>query len=71
MTAPRFHVSSYCDNGGCVAVAISSDETITVRDEKHADAPVLSFTAAEWDAFVAGVKGGEFDRAALKSLRAV
>jgi hypothetical protein len=34
---------------------------IAVRDSKHPEGPVLLFTQAEWDAFVAGAKGGEFD----------
>jgi hypothetical protein len=34
---------------------------IRVRDSKRADSPVLSFDAAEWRAFVAGVRNAEFD----------
>ena len=34
-----------------------------MRDSKDPDGPVLAFTAAEWEAFVAGVKDGEFDLA--------
>jgi Domain of unknown function (DUF397) len=37
------------------------DDAIAVRDSKHPDGPVLLFTRAEWDAFVAGAKDGEFD----------
>jgi Domain of unknown function (DUF397) len=44
----------------CVEVAFV-DGAIAVRDSKHPDGPVLLFTQAEWDAFVAGAKGGEFD----------
>lgn len=51
------------DNGGqCVEVAVTS-EVIGVRDSKDPDGPRLVFTPAEWDAFLAGVKTGEFDRA--------
>ncbi|WP_405084823.1 DUF397 domain-containing protein [Microbispora sp. NBC_01389] len=32
-----------------------------VRDSKNPDGPVLAFTQSEWDAFVGGVKDGEFD----------
>jgi hypothetical protein len=32
-----------------------------VRDSKDQAGPILVFTPAEWSAFVAGVKGGEFD----------
>jgi Domain of unknown function (DUF397) len=36
--------------------------TIHVRDSKAAPAgPVLSFTHAEWIAFLAGVRSGEFN----------
>lgn len=38
------------------------DEEIHVRDSKDRDGPVLVFTGKEWDAFLAGVKAGEFDR---------
>lgn len=61
--APRiFMISTYCAHGGCVAVAKLPDGGRVVRDAKAADdGPVLEFTAAEWTAFVAGVKDGEFD----------
>lgn len=34
---------------------------ILCRDSKDPDAPVLRFTTEEWNAFVDGVKAGEFD----------
>lgn len=37
-------------------------DTIRVRDSTNPDGRVLSFTAAEWDAFIGGVRNGEFDR---------
>jgi hypothetical protein len=37
------------------------DGGIGVRDSKNPNGPQLSFTRAEWAAFVAGVRGGEFD----------
>jgi len=61
------------DGGNCVEVAevngtINAPEhktghakLIAVRDSKNPDGPVLYFTQAEWDAFVAGVKDNEFD----------
>jgi len=33
-----------------------------LRNSRDPNGPVLVFTAPEWDAFVAGVKLGEFDR---------
>jgi hypothetical protein len=38
-----------------------SDYVITLRDGSDPDGPVLVFTPAEWEAFVAGVRDGEFD----------
>jgi hypothetical protein len=53
-------LSSY--NGNCVEVAGLAGETIRVRDSKNPRGGVLNFTQAEWDAFVGGVRNGEFDR---------
>ena len=44
----------------CVEVAFVG-EAIAVRDSKDTTGPVLVFNQAEWDAFVGGVKDGEFD----------
>ena len=49
-------------NGNCVQVAGLSDSIIRVRNSRDVNGPVLNFTAAEWDAFLAGVRNGEFDR---------
>jgi len=55
-----FKKSSYSQgNGNCVEV--KKAETITVRDSKDKTGPILMFTIAEWDAFIRGVKDGEFD----------
>lgn len=51
--------SSRCGNNACVEVA-EVDGRILVRDSKNPDGPVLSFTVAEWRAFVDGVGVGEF-----------
>ncbi|MFF3665521.1 DUF397 domain-containing protein [Microtetraspora malaysiensis] len=48
-------------NGNCVEVAELPDGQIGVRDSKNPDGPVLVFTPGEWDAFIGGVKDGEFD----------
>jgi hypothetical protein len=49
-------------NGNCVEVAGLGDDTIRVRDSKNPRAGILNFTTAEWDAFLGGVRNGEFDR---------
>jgi hypothetical protein len=52
-------------NGNCVEVAGLNDDTIGVRDSKHPRGAVINFTPAEWDAFIGGVRNGEFDRKPL------
>lgn len=52
--------SSYCDSGMCVEVGRAGD-LVAVRDSKNPDGAVLRFTKDEWNAFVAGVRGGEFE----------
>jgi len=44
----------------CVAVKIT-ETGAAVRDSKLVDSPTLEFTREEWQAFVEGVKNGEFD----------
>lgn len=46
--------------GQCVECAFG-DAFIAVRDSKDPHGPALVFTPAEWTAFLAGVKHGEFD----------
>lgn len=63
---PDTWVKSTRSNGAggsnCVQVRRASlAGTIFVRDSKVPAGPVLEFTPAEWSAFVAGVKAGEFD----------
>ena len=53
-------ITRYLPIKTCVAVRIEKD-TVDVRDTKHVDSPTLSFTHPEWEAFITGVKDGEFD----------
>lgn len=48
-------------NGNCVEVAGLAGGTIRVRDSKNPRGGVLNFTTANWDAFIGGVRTGEFD----------
>lgn len=50
--------SGNCDN--CVEVAFV-DGAIAVRDSKNPQGPALIYTRDEWEAFIGGVKDGEFD----------
>ena len=58
----RKSARSNSSGGNCVEVAPLPDGGMAVRDSKDPDGPVLTFTAAEWAAFIGGVKDGEFDR---------
>jgi len=49
-------------NGNCVEVTGLTGDVIRVRDSKKPRGAELGFTPAEWDAFVGGVRNGEFDR---------
>jgi len=56
--------SSYSTGGGeCVETAVLPDRRIAFRHSKHPDGAVLLYAPAEWRAFIAGVKAGEFDLA--------
>ncbi|GGO69802.1 hypothetical protein GCM10012289_31760 [Nonomuraea cavernae] len=58
--------SSFCNGASaCVEVAPLADGNVALKDSKTEDGPVLVFTPAEWAAFTAGVRDGEFDLAAL------
>lgn len=46
--------------GHCVEVAMISDR-ILVRDSKDIAGPVLEFGSDQFQAFISGVKGSEFD----------
>jgi Domain of unknown function (DUF397) len=48
-------------NSNCVEVANLPGGGIGVRDSKDVTGPVLRFTPGEWDAFLGGVRNGEFD----------
>jgi hypothetical protein len=55
--------SSYSgSNGGnCVEVTELSGGHRGVRDSKNPTGPALLFSPGEWNAFITGVKSGEFD----------
>lgn len=47
------------NSGMCVEVR-RHGQAIQVRDSKDRSGPVLTFTPAEWEAFIGGAKDGEF-----------
>lgn len=60
-----WHVSTRSANGGgnCVEAGPLPDGSgrVAVRHSRDPHGPAIVYTRAEWDAFVAGVKDGEFD----------
>ena len=49
--------STRSNNGGaCVEVARNLPGIVAVRDSKHRDGPVLTFTAREWQSFISDMK---------------
>lgn len=55
----RFRISSYCQGGGCVAVAHHADGAVSIRNTQAA--PTITFTKQEWDIFLKGVHNHEFE----------
>lgn len=58
--------STFSGAGNCVDVNIRKGETglvtVVVRDTKaQKHGPALTFNSEEWQAFIDGVKAGEFD----------
>ncbi len=47
--------------GNCVEVSNQPGGTIGVRNSRDSRGPVLRFTSDEWQAFLGGVRNGEFD----------
>jgi hypothetical protein len=66
MTTPHdqrdWRTSSFSGGAGnCVEIRMLADGGRQVRDSKDPGGPVLTFTPAEWSAFVDGTRAGEFD----------
>jgi hypothetical protein len=60
-----WHISSRSDDNGmsCVEAGPLRDGSgrVAVRHSHHPDGTVIVYTRAEWEAFTAGVRLGEFD----------
>ena len=57
----RWRKSSYSAAGNCIEMAELSDGRIGMRDSKRPQGGIAVFTRGEIDAFLRGVKAGEFD----------
>lgn len=55
-----FHKSTHSLESSCVEVGICTCG-VAVRDSKDKEGPVFQFTRSEWQAFLDGVRNGEFD----------
>lgn len=62
LSVTLWRTSSFSGNNGtCVEVAACPDGRIAVRNSNHPDEAAVLFTRAEMDAWIRGVKAGEFD----------
>jgi hypothetical protein len=55
-----WRVSRTCESGACVGVARQGD-SVVLGNTSQPDGPVQTYTTAEWKAFLAGAKQGDFD----------
>lgn len=63
LSAANWFTSSRSASGHeCVEVAHLDAGMVGVRDSKNPTGPALVFTPDSWDAFVAKMVGGAFDR---------
>jgi len=56
----HWRASSFCATAECVEVS-ACDETVTMRNSAR-PAEIIRLTQSEWQAFVAGVRAGDFDQ---------
>jgi hypothetical protein len=61
LTDARWTKSQRCSADGCVEVAQLPGGHVALRDSKDVSKAAHVFDRAEWSAFIAGVKDGEFD----------
>jgi hypothetical protein len=61
LSKAEWRKSSHSSASGCVEIA-QIDGYFVVRDSKNQHGPALLFTPVEWQAFLLGVRDGEFGR---------
>lgn len=61
----RWHISTFSSDTGAACVeagpVADGDGRIAVRHSRHPGGPTIVYTRQEWDAFLAGVRDGQFD----------
>ena len=62
LTGTRWVKSSYSGptGGNCVEVAFLAEGQVAVRNSRHPSGPALVFSHCDWDAFIGGVRDGQF-----------
>jgi len=60
LQAAIWRKSSYSNPSGNCVEAAALVNGVAVRNSRFPDGPALVFTDAEWDAFVRGIKAGDF-----------
>jgi Domain of unknown function (DUF397) len=60
-TAKWFKSSKSNGQNNCVEAMRLPDGGMAIRDTKDRNKPAHVYTAREWQAFIEGVKAGEFD----------
>lgn len=60
-TEMDFQVSSLCHTKNCCVGVSYTNGEVLVTNTTTKDGVMAKFTPAEWTAFIAGVKKGEFD----------
>jgi hypothetical protein len=60
MSTTKWVKSTFCSDAACVEVAPLSDG-VAVRDGKNRRRTALKFERPGWDAFLDGVRRGEFE----------
>jgi hypothetical protein len=53
--------STLSEENGCLEARCLDRHYVEIRDSKDPDGPILKLDFAEWNAFTAGVRNGEFD----------
>ncbi|MDQ2708769.1 MAG: DUF397 domain-containing protein [Actinomycetota bacterium] len=62
LATAAWRTSSFSNaTGDCVEVALLDDDRTAVRNSNQPEAGAVLFTRAEMDAWIKGVKAGEFD----------
>ena len=62
LSAASWRTSSHSQGGNdCAQITFLAGGSVALRHSKDPDGSVIVYTRREWDAFLKGAKGGEFD----------